>query len=144
MVAAENGIQVQVTPTEDCHGVFVQKKSRERIEIKELMKGKSNAKFDYLITAVRAGYQDHKPVVANTNFRPTANEKAKDFEARYAGEDMNTKAMRAMLISNGILTQDGGTRIWSWSRSLAGKSRRISWLRPSSDRNQGYHAVYNC
>ncbi len=42
---------------------------------------------------------------------PTENEKAKDFEARYAEEDMNTKAMRAMLISNGILTQDGGTQL---------------------------------
>jgi hypothetical protein len=107
VVVAENGIQVQVTPTEDCNGIFVGKKSREQIEVKELMKGKSNAKFDYLVNAVRAGFEKHEPVVANTNFRPKENEKAKDFEARYVGEDINTKAMRAMLISNGILTRDG-------------------------------------
>ncbi|OGP64619.1 MAG: hypothetical protein A2169_04570 [Deltaproteobacteria bacterium RBG_13_47_9] len=107
VVSAENGIQVQVTPTEDCNGIFVQRKSRERIEIRELMKGKSRAKFDYLVTAVRAGFEKHEPVVANTNFRPKENETAKRFEARYVEEDMNTKAMRAMLISNGILTQDG-------------------------------------
>jgi len=107
VVAAEDGLQVQVTPTEDCNGIFVGKKSRERIEVKELMKGKSNAKFDYLVTAVRAGYEKHEPVVANTNFRPKENEKAEDFEARYSGDDMNIKAMRAMLISNGILTKDG-------------------------------------
>lgn len=107
VVAAEEGLQVQVTPTEDCNGIFVKNKNKERIEIKELMNGKSNAKFDYFITAIRAGFEDHKPVVANTNFRPKENETISAFEERFSGDDMNTKAMKAMLISNGILSKEG-------------------------------------
>jgi hypothetical protein len=108
VVAAENGIQVQVTPrSTDTYGLAVVEQSRERMVVKELKGGKGNFEFNYFITAVRAGFEKHEPVVSNTNFRPKANEKVKDFEARYLGEDMNTKAMRAMLISNGILTQDG-------------------------------------
>jgi hypothetical protein len=107
VVAAEEGIQVQVTPTEDCNGIFVKSQRKERIEVKELMKGKSNARFNYLITAIRAGFEDHKPVVANTDFKPKENETISDFEARYSGDDMNTKAMKAMLISNGILSKEG-------------------------------------
>ena len=108
VVAADNGIQVQVTPNStDTYGLAVVEKNRERILVKELMNRKGNFTFDYLVTAVRAGFEKHEPIVANTNFRPKANEKTKDFEARYSGDDMNTKAMRAMLISNGILTQNG-------------------------------------
>jgi hypothetical protein len=107
VVAAEEGIQVQVTLTEECNGLFVKSQGRERIEVKELMKGKSNATFNYLVTAVRAGFEKHEPVAENTNFRPKENEKAKDFEARYAGEDMNSRAIRAILISNGLVNRDG-------------------------------------
>jgi hypothetical protein len=107
VVAAEEGIQVQVTPTEDCNGIFVRKTNRERIEIKELMNGKSNARFNYFVTAVRAGFEGHKPMVANTHFRPKENETAEDFRDRYRGDDITTKAMRNMLISNGILSEDG-------------------------------------
>lgn len=107
VVASEHGIQVQMTPSEDCKGLFVKSKSRDRIEVRELMKGKSDARFDYLVTAVRAGFEKHEPVVENTHFRPKENESAKDFGSRYIGEDMNSKAIQTMLISNGILTRDG-------------------------------------
>ena len=107
VVAAEDGIQVQITPTEDCNGIFVRGKSREYIEVKELMKGRSNARFDYQVTAVRAGFERHQPVVKNTHFRPQENETAEAFKERYTGDDMSTTAMRTMLIANGLLTQDG-------------------------------------
>jgi hypothetical protein len=107
VVAAEEGLQVQVTPVEDCNGIFVATQNIDKIEVKELMGGKSNAGFNYFITAVRAGFEEHKPVVANTHFKPKENETVKDFEARYSGDDITTKAMRSMLISNGVLTKDG-------------------------------------
>jgi hypothetical protein len=75
------------------------------------MGGKGNASFDYFITAVRAGFEEHKPVAANTHFRPSGNETVKDFEDRYAGDDISTKAIRSMLISNGLLTKDGKLNI---------------------------------
>jgi len=107
IVAAEEGVQVQVTPLEDCNGMFVVNKSRERFSVKELMGGKHNAKFDYFITAVRAGFEDHQPVVENTHFKPKSDETAQEFERLFSKDDMTTKAMRSMLISNGILTEDG-------------------------------------
>ncbi len=107
IVAAEEGVQVQVTPVEDCNGMFVANKSRERIEVKELMSGKHNAKFDYFITAIRDGFQEHEPVTANTHFKPGDDESAKEFEKRFSRDDMTTRAMRSMLISNGILSEDG-------------------------------------
>jgi hypothetical protein len=111
VVAAEKGLQVQVTPTEDCNGIFVRSKNRNQIEVKELMHGRGNVKFDYLVTAIRAGYEEHQPVVANTSFRPKENETAHAFIERYAGDDTNKKAIRAMLISNGLLSQDGELNI---------------------------------
>jgi len=107
IVAAEEGVQVQVTPVEDCNGMFVANKSRERIDVKELMGGKHNAKFDYFITAVREGFEEHQPVTANTHFKPGEDESAREFEKRFSKDNMTTKAIRSMLISNGILTEDG-------------------------------------
>ncbi len=107
VVAAEKGVQAQVTPLEDCNGIFIESKNREIIVVKELMGGKHNARFDYLATAERAGFEGHKPVVANTHFRPGVNETSQEFEDRYSKNDMPTKVIRAMLISNGILTEEG-------------------------------------
>jgi len=108
VVAAENGIQVQVTPrSTDTYGLAVIEQSREKLVVKELKGGKGNFEFNYLVTAIRAGFEKHEPVVENTSFRPKENEGAKDFEERFSGNDMTIKAMKAMLISNGILTKEG-------------------------------------
>jgi len=107
LVAAEKGVQVQVTPAEDCNGLFVANKSRERIEVKELMGGKHNAKFDYLVTAIRSGFEEHQVIAENKRFKPGENETAQEFEKRFSKDDMSTRATRAILISNGILTEDG-------------------------------------
>lgn len=75
--------------------------------VKELAGGKGNFEFGYFVTAVRAGFEGHQPVVANKHFKPRKNETVADFEERFNKDDMTTKAMRAMLISNGILTKNG-------------------------------------
>jgi len=75
--------------------------------VKELRKGKGSFSFDYLVTAVRAGFESHQPVAENEHFRPTERESVAEFEKRYRRDDMNTKALRDMMIANGILTEDG-------------------------------------
>jgi len=108
LVAAENGVQVQVTSlSTDTYGIAVVEQKRDRIVVKELKDGKSSFKFNYSVTAVRAGFEEHQVVAANTHFKPEGNETAKDFEARYNSDDISTRAIKAMLISNGILTQEG-------------------------------------
>jgi hypothetical protein len=62
LVTSEEGLTAQVTPLEECNGLYVAEKSPQRIVVKELMGGKSNARFDYLVQGVRKGYEDFVPV----------------------------------------------------------------------------------
>lgn len=52
---------IQVTPLDDCRGLFV-KKSNGMIIVKELGGGKANVEFDWRIEAVRKGHEDYQPV----------------------------------------------------------------------------------
>lgn len=58
LVTEEEGLTVQVTPREDCNGLYVAKVTTSYIVIRELMGGRSNARFDFFINGVRAGYTD--------------------------------------------------------------------------------------
>jgi hypothetical protein len=141
LVAAAEGVQVQVTPLEDCNGIFVASKSQDRFEVKELMDGKGNAGFDYYVTAVRAGFEGHKPVVANTHFKPRDGETARDFEARYSKDDMSIKAVRSMLTSSGILTKEGKLNMTKvkelgWTVSEEGTYRRRVARKEPGDRSK--------
>ena len=62
VVAAEQGVQVQVTPhSADTFGLAVVEEDRERIVVKELRDGKGNFTFGYLVTAIRSGFEHHRP-----------------------------------------------------------------------------------
>lgn len=62
LVTAEEGLTVQVTLLEACNGLYVAEKSTERIVVRELLDGTSNAQFDYLVQGVRVGYEDYEPI----------------------------------------------------------------------------------
>jgi hypothetical protein len=70
LVTSEEGLTAQVTPLEECNGLYVAEKSPQRIVVKELLGGKSNARFDYLVQGVRKGYEGLSPVRANTEVSP--------------------------------------------------------------------------
>jgi len=70
LVTSEQGLTVQVTPLEECNGLYVAGKSPRRIVVKELLGGKSNARFDYLVQGVRKGYEGLAPVRATTEVSP--------------------------------------------------------------------------
>jgi hypothetical protein len=60
-IAAESGMTVQLTPlSADSRGLAVVEKSRESIVVRELMNGAGDYEFDYLVTAVRAGYEQYQ------------------------------------------------------------------------------------
>lgn len=118
VVAAQEGIEVQVTPySADTYGLAVIERSRERIVVKELKGGCGNFEFSYYVTGIRQGFEAHEPVVANTHFKPRSDETAENFTARFSKDDMATRALRSMLISNGILTVDGKLNM-AMTRSL--------------------------
>jgi len=62
LVTAKGGLTVQVTLLEACNGLYVAEKTTERIVIRELMDGTSDAEFDYLVQGVRVGYEDYDPI----------------------------------------------------------------------------------
>jgi hypothetical protein len=108
MVASKEGVMVQFTPRSmKSKGLAAVIVTNERIVVRELLKGKGKYEFDYFVTAKRAGFERHQPIAANTHFKPGVNETAKAFENRYEGDTESIKALRAMLIANGILTPEG-------------------------------------
>jgi hypothetical protein len=58
LVTEEEGLTVQVTPREDCNGLYVAQVTTTQIVVKELQGGTSNARFDFFINGVRAGFAD--------------------------------------------------------------------------------------
>jgi len=107
-VAGEEGITVQFTPrSAKSKGLAAVAVTREKIRIEELMGGTGTYDFDYFITAKRAGFEKHEPVQPNKHF--TADKTGREeFESRFARtDDMAVAAIRAMLVSNGILTPEG-------------------------------------
>lgn len=60
LVTEEEGLTVQVTPRQDCNGLYVAEVTTRRIVVRELQGGTSNARFDFFINGVRAGYKDFK------------------------------------------------------------------------------------
>lgn len=66
LVTEEEGLTVQVTPRENCNGLYVAEVTTTGIVVKELQGGTSNACFDFFINGVRAGYADH-PIIQDAS-----------------------------------------------------------------------------
>jgi hypothetical protein len=62
LVTEKEGLTVQVTPRADCNGLYVAEATTTYIVVRELQAGKSNARFDFLINGVRAGYKNYTAV----------------------------------------------------------------------------------
>jgi hypothetical protein len=62
LVTEEEGLTVQVTPREDCNGLYVAEVTTRTIVVKELMGGTSDARFDFFVNGVRAGYADYEVI----------------------------------------------------------------------------------
>jgi hypothetical protein len=108
VAGADEDITVQFTPrSADSTGLAAVEVTRERIVVRELLKGQGSYDFDYFITAKRAGFERHEPIQANSHFSADGITR-EEFEQRYANTgDMTIAAMRDLLIRNGILTADG-------------------------------------
>lgn len=66
-VATLPGMTVQLTPNSaDSLGLAVVSKSLDGVEVRELMQGTGSYDFDYLVTAVRQGYENYE-VIRSTN-----------------------------------------------------------------------------
>ena len=76
----DEGLTVQVTPRQDCNGLFVAEASTSRIIVKELQGGQSSAEFDFMINGIRSGYLDYeviREVIDLTSMEVGSHEQAK-------------------------------------------------------------------
>ncbi len=64
------GLSAQLTPREDCKGLYVASLSTEEMVVRELHDGKSSVAFDYIVNGLRIGFEEASIV------------QEKDFEAR--------------------------------------------------------------
>jgi hypothetical protein len=56
LVTEKEGLTVQVTPRENCNGLYVAEVTTTYVVVRELQGGKSDARFDFFVNGVRAGY----------------------------------------------------------------------------------------
>lgn len=72
-IASDQGMTVTVTPlSADSAGLAVTEKSTRRVVVRELNRGKGSYEFDYMITAVRKGYENFQVIQPTRLGRPTA------------------------------------------------------------------------
>jgi hypothetical protein len=63
LVTNENGVTVQVTPTESVRGMlFVAEKSNKKVVVKSSNPADKAVSFDYVVNGVRKGFENHKPI----------------------------------------------------------------------------------
>lgn len=51
-------LTAQVTPLEDCNGLYVAQRNPSQITVKELKDGNSNTKFSYFVQGIRKGFEN--------------------------------------------------------------------------------------
>jgi hypothetical protein len=62
-VASPDGLTIQLTPlSADSQGLAVVRKSLEGIQVQELNKGTGSYEFDFLVMAIRQGYEDYEVI----------------------------------------------------------------------------------
>jgi hypothetical protein len=69
LVTEEEGLTVQVTPREDCNGLYVAEVTTTYVVVRELQGGTGHARFDFFINGVRSGYEDFQVEVDTEEFR---------------------------------------------------------------------------
>ena len=88
-VASEEGLTVQLTPlSADSLGLAVVEKALDGIVVQELHGGTGNYEFDFLVTAVRQGYEDYEVVRPVTNELSAATANANEGIMEATGADV--------------------------------------------------------
>ncbi|MCK4660110.1 MAG: hypothetical protein KAV82_11365 [Phycisphaerae bacterium] len=133
LVATEEGITAQVTPIEDCRGLFVVEKNPRRIVVRESQGGTSDTRFDYLVMGVRRGYEEHEVIRENRHVRPHWTVSQEDYEERLARPE--NRGTQLLLIENGTLKPDGTINLETaetlgWKLGPKTRAEQLEWLTP--------------
>jgi hypothetical protein len=106
LVAAEEGLTVQITPRDGKAGgyLYVEEVSPSNIVVVEAG-GTSDASFDYLVMGVRRGFEKHEVIQENRHIKPEREMSQKEYEDWLALPE--NRGMQRLLIENRTLTPEG-------------------------------------
>ena len=107
LVAAVEGLTVQVTPTDGKAAgyLYVEEASPSRIVVVEAGGGVSDASFDYTVMGVRRGFEEHQVIQENEHMMPSRGISQEEYEEWMALP--KNRGMLMLLIENGTLTVEG-------------------------------------
>jgi hypothetical protein len=109
-VAAGEGITVNLTPMGQWAPLYTESATLSEVVVRSASGGPQDVTFSYYITALRDGFESHEPIQDNIHFT-TQDTTIEKFEERFAGDSLDRRAIREMLISNGTLTETGELNI---------------------------------
>ena len=118
VASRENPLNVVITPF-GAGSLYVKERSLNEIVVASQNES-DNFEFGYLVIATRGGFEESHPIQANRFFRPNETQTLEEFERHYSLEGIDelspyAKAGRVhyrdLLISSGILTNDGKANI---------------------------------
>ncbi len=94
----------------DCNGIMVAEKSNEKIVVKELRGGTSDAEFDFVVMGKRLGYEEYEPIIDNVDYVPfQGNNSGMDESDMTTQEyyDNYSEGLKKIFKKNGILDEEG-------------------------------------
>jgi hypothetical protein len=109
-VVAEEGITVTLTTIGEWAPLYAESLSSSEVVVRSAVAGTSDVTFSYHITGLRDGFESHEPIQDNKHFT-TQDKTVEEFEGTFAGDSLDRRAIREMLVSNGTLTETGELNI---------------------------------
>ncbi|MHC4639230.1 MAG: hypothetical protein ACYTBV_17265, partial [Planctomycetota bacterium] len=109
-VAAGEDITVNLTPMGKPALLYTESATISEVVVKVAEGGPQDVTFSYHITGLREGFESHEPIQDNIHFT-TQDKTVEEFEGTFAGDSLDRRAIREMLISNGTLTETGELNI---------------------------------
>jgi hypothetical protein len=110
VTSPDHPVTVTVTPRDECNGIRLVDASNDKILVKELMGGQSNARFDFIVMGKRLGYEDFEPIQDNIDYVPFQGnqERVDDTETTTQDwYDAQSPGLVKIFKKNGILDKEG-------------------------------------
>jgi hypothetical protein len=114
----ESDITVTVTPRSvRSKGLAVVSSSNHDFAVEELLNGRGNYEFDYIVIGIRRGYETWDPIKDMLDYVPFYGNRSQMDEARTSTQefyDQQSEGLRRIFISNGLLNPDGSVNRYTF------------------------------
>jgi hypothetical protein len=106
----EENVMVTVTPRGRCNGLMVPESSNDQFVVEELLDGKSDVEFDFIVMGTRLGYEEYEPIRENTDYVPFEGNLADLDESEMTTQefyDKQSDGLKKIFKRNGTLDEKG-------------------------------------